>query len=375
MLLCHNYAKWLYMTKISFLDKLIKNPSFGLIPILIYSFLIGYVDSIVAILIAFALSVLGLIVVKRNNRLVYDASFVTFLIALILSFTSFNELPQMNKFVVVEVIFAMILTLLRLSKGRLLLVVAKDSSGSAKTHMEESIRVAFQAQYGLTLHLFLFMIYLVSVGTVESMVSVMFIKVLFQLILLSIIVFESTRLHILTKKLFNEDWLPVITETGDVTGRVAKSVTKDMKNKFMHPVVRVALMNNGAIYLKERGMSRVLNPGKLDYPFEEYMEFKGELDKAVRESIGKECGNDDIPVRFLLKYTFENEITKRLIFLYVAEIDDDVVFNSLNLQGGKLWTTAQIEDNMGSEIFSECFELEFEYLKNTLLLVQQYKKK
>src|SRR5690606_2803937 len=120
---------------------------------------------------------------------------------------------------------------------------------------------------------------------------------------------------------------------------------------------------------------RVLNPGKLDHPFEEYMEFKGELDKSVRESIGKECGNDNIPVRFLLKYTFENEITKRLILFYVAEIDDDVMFNSLNLQGGKLWTTAQIEDNMGLEIFSECFELEFEYLKNTLLLVQQYKKK
>ena len=26
------------------------------------------------------------------------------------------------------------------------------------------------------------------------------------------------------------------------------------------------------------------------------------------------------------------------------------------------------EDNMGSDIFSECFELEFEYLKNTVLM-------
>lgn len=363
------------MTKISFIDRLIKNPAFGLIPFLLYSFLISYVDSIVAIAIAFALSSLGVIVVKRNNRLVYYASFVTFLIALLLSFTSFSELSRMNKFIVVEVIFALIMTLSRLLKGRLLLIATKDSSGNAKTYMEESLRVAFQTQYGLTLHLFLFMIYVVTVGTVESMVSAVFFKVLFQVILLSIIVFESMRLHILTKKLFNEDWLPVITETGEVTGRVAKSVTKDMKNKFMHPVVRVALMNKGAIYLKERGMDRVLNPGKLDYPFEEYMEFKGELDKSVRESIGKECGNDNLPVRFLLKYTFENEITKRLIFLYVAEIDDDVVFNSLNLQGGKLWTAAQIEDNMGSEIFSECFELEFEYLKNTLLLVQQFKRK
>ncbi len=66
-----------------------------------------------------------------------------------------------------------------------------------------------------------------------------------------------------------------------------------------------------------------------------------------------------------MKYTFENEITKRLIFLYVADIEDENIFNSLQLQGGKLWTVSQIEDNTGTDIYSECFELEFEYLKKT----------
>lgn len=360
------------MTKITFLDRLIKNPSFGLIPFFIYSILISYIDSIFAVGIAFALSLLGIVIVKRNDRLVYDVSTLTFFIALLLSFSSYNELPRVNKFIVVEVVFTLLLILTRLSKGRLLLFAAKEINKRAKANLKESYRVAFQAQYGLTLHLFLFMLFLVTSGSGDSPVSAMFIKMLFQLILLAIMLFESIRLHILSKKLFNEEWLPVITETGDVTGRMAKSVTKDMKNKFMHPVVRVALMNNGSIYLKARDKRRVLNPGKLDYPFEEYMEYKGELDKAVRESLGKECGNDNLPVRFLLKYTFENEVTKRLIFLYASEIDD-ATFNSINLQGGKLWTSAQIEDNMGSDIFSECFELEFEYLKNTLLLAQQYK--
>ena len=46
----------------------------------------------------------------------------------------------------------------------------------------------------------------------------------------------------------------------------------------------------------------------------------------------------------------------------------------LNLEGGKLWSATQIEDNIGTGIFSECFELEFEYLKNTLLLAQRFKK-
>ena len=363
------------MIKISFLERLTKNPSFGLIPIFIYSFLISYVDSTVAVVIPFVLSALGVVVVNKSNRLVYEVSTISFLVVLLLTITSYTEFSQLSQFIVVEVVFTLLLTLTRLSKGRLFLIAAKEKSERAKAQMKESFRVAFQSQYGLTLHVFVFILYMVAADATDSQVSGMLMKVLFQFILLVIMMLESIRLHILNKKLYSEEWLPVVTETGEVTGRVAKSVTKDMKNKFMHPVVRVALMNKGAIYLKERDSIRVLNPGKLDYPFEEYMEYKDELDKSVRESLGKVCGNDNIPVRFLLKYTFENEVTKRLIFLYVSEIDDDVMFNSLNLQGGKLWTSAQIEDNMGLDIFSECFELEFEYMKNTILLVQQYKNK
>ncbi len=363
------------MTEISLFKRLIKNPAYGLIPFFIYSFLISYINAIIAAGVAFALSLLGTLLVRRCNRLVYDVSTATFLIALLLSFTGFSDLTQMGKFIVVEVVFTMILTLTRLSKGRLLLIAAQEKSGRDKTFYKESFRVAFQTQYGLTLHLFVFIIYLVVAGSDTSEIGPLLMKALFQLIILVVMVLEGTRLYLLSRKLFNEEWLPVVTETGEVTGRVAKSVTKDMKNRFMHPVVRVALMHNGAIYLKERDMRRVLNPGKLDYPFEEYMEFNDNLDRVVKESLGKECGSDNLPVRFLLKYTFENDVTKRLIFLYVSEIDDDVQYNSLNLQGGKLWTAAQIEDNMGAGIFSECFELEFEYLKNTLLLVHQYKKR
>jgi len=80
------------------------------------------------------------------------------------------------------------------------------------------------------------------------------------------------------------------------------------------------------------------------------------------------CGNVEIPLRFLLKYEFENKDVKRLILLYVSEIEDEALFNSLNLSDGKLWTPSQIDDNMGTDTFSECFELEYEYLKNMVLV-------
>lgn len=340
--------------------------------IFVFSILVLYVDPRIASGIALALSVAGYIAVKRYSRLIYDISIITFVIALLFSFTVFLQLPAFNRFAIVEIIFVISLYGMRLSRAKIVSRVAKGRNLMLKNYLKESFRVAFQTQYALSIHLLLVLAFYLFDAAEVPFVSSAVMVVVCQLLLLLIMVMETVRLYILDKKLFREEWLPVVTEKGDVTGRVAKSITRDLKNKFMHPVVRLALIYKGRIYLREREQDRVLNPGKLDYPFEKYMQFNDKVDETLQNSIKKEWGGNDIPLRFLLKYTFENEITKRLVFLYVSDIGDETVFNSLQLQGGKLWTSAQIEDNMGTEIFSECFELEYEYLKNTVLLAHRF---
>ena len=338
----------------------------------IFSILVLYIDSRIATGIALAWSVTGYIAVKKYSRLIYDVSIITFGIALLFSFTLFFRLPVFNRFAIVEIIFVISLIVMRLYRGRIVTRVAKGRNIMLKNYLKESFRVAFQTQYGLSIHLLLVLAFYLF-GVVElRFVNTTAMVIVCQIIVLVIMIMETARLYILDKKLFQEEWLPVVTEKGDVTGKVAKSISKDLKNKFMHPVVRVALIYKGRIYLQEREQDRLLNPGKLDYPFEKYIQFNDKVDEALRDSIRKECGSGYIPLRFLLKYTFENETTKRLIFLYISVIEDEKTFNSLRLQGGKLWTASQIEDNMGTEIFSECFELEYEYLKNTVLLAHQF---
>jgi hypothetical protein len=339
----------------------------------IFSILVLCADFRIATGVALAMSVAEYVVVKKYSRLIYDISIFTFIVALLFSFTVFARLPVFNRFAIVEIIFVILLIITRLSRGKIVTRVAKGHNLMLKNCLTESFRVAFQTQYGLSLHLLLVLAFhlLGNAGVlfVDSTVMI----VVCQVILLVIMIMEAARLYILDKKLFREEWLPVVTEKGDVTGKVAKSITKVLKNKFMHPVVRVALIYKGWIYLQVRDHDRLLNPGKLDYPFEKYMQFNDKVEQTLRESIRRKCGSSDIPLRFLLKYTFENEITKRLVFLYVSDIEDEKIFNSLRLEGGKLWPVSQIEDNMGTGIFSECFELEYEYLKNTVLLAYQFR--
>jgi hypothetical protein len=363
------------MGESSFIQRIIKNPAFGLIPMLVFLILVSYTDGGVATGVALLMSLLGFLAVKRQSRLIYKLSLITFAVALPLSFIFFSTMPVINRFVMVEIIFVLTLITARLSRKRIVVRMTKKKNVLMKSFLKESFRVAFQVQYALIIHLLIVLLVFLLGGAEAASAGTLWLLLVSQILLVVIMLLESGRLYILDKRLHKEEWLPVVTESGDVKGRVAKSITRDLKNKFMHPVVRVALIYKGKIYLKERDPSRVLNPGLLDYPFEKYMQYNHEIDESVHNSIARECGIRHIPLRFLLKYTFENEVTKRLIFLYVSDIDNEELFNSLHLKGGKLWTESQIEDNMGSSIFSECFELEFEYLKNTVLLANQFREK
>ena len=136
------------MLEVTKIERILRNPSFGLLPLLIFSILISYINSRLAVGIALLLSVIGLITVKKNIRLIYDVSTLTFLMALMLSFTTLSVIPFLNKLIIVEVIFVIILIFIRLSKGRLLTIAARDRDKVSKGFLKESFRVAFKSQYG-----------------------------------------------------------------------------------------------------------------------------------------------------------------------------------------------------------------------------------
>lgn len=355
---------------------IVRNPAFGLLPFFIYSILVGFVGAWESTGIALFLSLLGYFLVRKQNRLIYVISTLVFLMGFVGSLIpSLALLQPIVRFLVIEIMFVLALITVRLSRRRIVRKLGRTSNLILKNYLQESFRVTFQSQYALSIHLFLVLLLFLFDGSIDTAEQGIYILLSVQIPLLVIIMLEVIRLLILRKKMVEEEWLPVVSERGEVMGRVAKSISKGLKNKFMHPVVRVALIYQGSLYLQERDADRLLNPGALDHPFEKYMEFNEDIDNTVRQSITNECSSSELPLRFLLKYTFENDITKRLIFLYVSQIEDEALFNSLKLKAGKLWTEAQITDNLNSNLFSECFELEFEYLMNTVLLVHRLKNK
>lgn len=298
---------------------------------------------------------------------------ISILITLITWFFSHKYVGKPNTYIVVcEVLIVYLFMLLRASKTYLATNFFRQKNVVQKAIMNEFFDAATLIQYALTTHVFSILLYrqfFIVEREERLLVDTLVFSVLPVILLAVIGIYQMLKVTNIVSKLRREEWLPIVTEKGEVTGKIAKSVSLNMKNKFLHPVVRVALISNSKIYLQERSMDDVLNPGKLDYPFEKYMLFNHEINLAARNSIKQMVSSDvDFSIKFLLKYVFENDDTRRLIFLFTATIDDEEKIRRGGKMTGKFWTVKQLEEGFADEIFSECFELEFEYLKNMVLI-------
>ena len=356
--------------------KHVSNPVLGLLPFIIFVVLcmVGIKEGY-ALIAGFSLAVFGEILIRRYYKSRgFSTAFYISAISLGLTFLIWlftNKYVNMPYAYVIicEVLIVTLFMLLRLSRTYISSHFFRQKSPVQKVLMNEFYESAGLIQYGLTLHIFGILLYrqFITSSDTANILEIL-LPVVPLLIILSVGFSQFYKISNLASKLRQEQWLPIVTEKGEVTGKIAKNVSFNMKNKFLHPVVRVALISNSKVYLQDRPLDDILSPGKLDYPFEKYMLFNHEINLAARNSIRQMIGTEsEFSIKFLLKYVFENDDTKRLIFLFIANVDDENQIKREGKMKGKFWTIKQLEEGFADEIFGECFELEFEYLKNMVL--------
>lgn len=156
--------------------------------------------------------------------------------------------------------------------------------------------------------------------------------------------------------------LPIVNTRGDVIG---KCLSGDSRKKYIHPMIRICVIQNGMEWLRERSDRYAIDKGKQDVLIEGHLFFKESLEQGayrmLRESFPK-LPNDNL--KFVNRYYMEYGGYKRLTYLFVLELakDDKAVFPK-ELKS-KPWTWKQIDDNMEKGVFSYYFEYEYnEHMK------------
>ncbi|MDR1200764.1 MAG: hypothetical protein LBL58_03905 [Tannerellaceae bacterium] len=364
-----------------YFKRILNNQAIGLAPLLFAMVFDNYFSYIVAFTVGISLCFLGFIflhLLKKEN--IYQFFLVPTTITLILYsiFLFLNLQPVLYNFsiLIAEILLVVVIAFFGFFRRSILANIRNSKLSARKrtvlhTTVNETYFIAQITQNLYTLHLFIILMYIHLSGSAQNTDIEHFLyRPLPAIIGISIIIYGQIRIHMMHDGLQKEVWLPVLNDKGHIVGSMAHSISRLSDKKYYHPIIRIAVMYNGMLYLKKRNKDEYVSPELLDYPLHRYVRSHQNIEDALRETLGVLRNDESIKPRFMIRYTFENDSAKHLVHLYTICIRTEEQLNYFT--EGKWWTPKQIEDNIGTGIFSEHFEKEFPYLQSTVLLAESF---
>ena len=164
------------------------------------------------------------------------------------------------------------------------------------------------------------------------------------------------------KKDNNAELLPIVDEKGKVVGRATRGECHS-GTKLLHPVVHLHLFDtDGRLYLQHRPQWKEIQPDKWDTAVGGHIDYGEEVVEALNREIREELGVTNCEPRFLQSYIFESEREKELVYVYSAVYDGEIV-PSDELDGGRFWNIAELDNAMGKGLLTPNFEQEFQKVR------------
>lgn len=188
------------------------------------------------------------------------------------------------------------------------------------------------------------------------------------------IIFNQFGIHYFNAVMKHTVFVPIVNKKGDVTGKAIAAEAINRKNDYINPVIRIAVASHGMLFLLPRTQCTILEEGKIDLLMEGYLLYGESLEQGVSRILRQVLPTAPLSnLHFNFMYHFENEMTNRLVYLFLLDLDDDSILCNESFKGGKLWTFQQIEHNLSCNFFSQCFEYEYEHLKSIIYTREKYK--
>ena len=345
-----------------------------LIIALIASF--SYLEIAVALMLAFFVYYLYFFINLLNFKLKPDYFLIAFAIAIVTFIALLGCRPFIRKYMKYGVLFFELIMVIffwmvcfwekRIRSSFIRKNKMKNLNLSIR--LNEFFRTAKLCQYVFTIHLivaFVYQFYFVEYQT-SGLIRFLFLKINISFIYI-IVIYEYIRVFIIK----SEKWLPIVSENGNVVGKVAHKVSISSEKQFLHPVVRIVLIYRNLLYLSKRSSSNKVEPGKLDFPLESLVEYGQDLDETVNQILREKVGFSNLSAKFLFKHICKNSSMHGLIYLHTVQIPSFQQAEAIKFKGGKWWTQKHIEENLNKEVFSKYFEMEYELLQNTILLANR----
>ncbi len=346
------------------------NPVLYFLPTLI--FLIGNefrdVDYAVRISFPTALFLVFYIYYVYKRVFFWHGVFATFYLFVAFVSSLFNESFPYQEFIV-KIIFISFLLVLILSKNLLSRIASKTVRYNLPMSNNESelIKVSKILLVITVVYIFISIITNAFIDKLPNY-SIFLVKNLYALALVAFSVSYSVFIVKVRKKLKNEDWLPIVNEQGSVIGSVQYQPGVQNDAKLMHPVIRFYFVENNRILLQQRWPEDRNEALRWDASVSHKVRMSESLETVLTDQLAKQYKKKPELISFLTNYIYEGSFCKNYIYLFVSCQCDEIHPQKDEVYASKWWTVSQIEEELGSGIFSERFELEYPMIIRTGLL-------
>jgi len=155
------------------------------------------------------------------------------------------------------------------------------------------------------------------------------------------------------------EYFPIVTEEGVVTGKASRAECHS-GTFLLHPVIHLHVFNSqGELYLQKRAPDKDIQPGKWDTSVGGHVDYGEEIVVALLREVREELGMTDFKPIFLQRYKFVSDREAELVHSYYTIYDGDVQPDPVEISEGRFWKRADIENNLGKNVFTPNFESEY----------------
>ena len=180
--------------------------------------------------------------------------------------------------------------------------------------------------------------------------------------------YEFLRVFIIRKHLLKEEWWPVVNEQGRVIGSIQNLESLSDSKKYMHPVVRIILIDRNRILLQKTDTCEFVPSDVWDIPLSTHMRVEESIEKCIARLAREKLSEDKLRTFHLSNLIHETSCESQFVYLFVSCQAEQFELSCELLPGSKWWTLKQIQENNDSGIFSEHFLTEVNLLKRSGLL-------
>lgn len=351
------------------------NPVLHLFPLLLFLFLNDVTFTSLAWIISTMVGLLILVYVYWMYRSLgkwYVVSLAFFLmVALVVTYLSLNPPDeQYGRFVVQIVVKLLLLTFVLLKKPMLRWVnIITPGRISMKNNLNELIRlvtllIIVMAAYSLVS--FLTMVFV----TTNADYLLTFYYQMYLFLMIMVVIYEFIRVSVIRSRLMREDWLPIVNEQGREMGSINYHISmKTECDKYRHPIVRVFLLENNMLLLRQHHAQMGDDALKWDIAISRHRRMGETVESCIRKASTDLYQIDTMHPVFIGNYPFENECEFQYVYLYIACSEQiNITPNLKYMERCKWWTLQQINENLSTGIFTQNFILEYDMLKRSGLI-------